>query len=65
MHIETSADARQSRQRISGRGQDGPMASGRGFFATIAGGGAIALSYCVIPNKEEKYSLVGGTLCYM
>ena len=36
MHIETSADARQSRQRTAGGSHDGTAASGRGIFATIA-----------------------------
>ena len=35
MHIETSADARRSRQRTDGGGHDGPAASGRGIFAAI------------------------------
>ena len=37
MHVETSADARQSRQRTAGGSHDdGTAASGRGIFATIA-----------------------------
>ena len=36
MHIETSADARQSKRHAVGGGLDGPAAGGRGFFATIA-----------------------------
>ena len=36
MHIETSAGARQSRQRTAGGSHDGTAASGRGIFATIA-----------------------------
>ena len=36
MRIETSADARQSRQLTAGGGHDGFAASDRGIFATIA-----------------------------
>ena len=36
MHIETSTDARLSKQRTAGGSHDGGSASGRGIFATIA-----------------------------
>ena len=36
MHIETSTDARLSKQRTAGGSHDGAAASGRGIFATIA-----------------------------
>ena len=36
MHMETSADARLSKQRAASGQPDGAAASGRGIFATIA-----------------------------
>eukprot|EP01048_Picozoa_sp_COSAG05_P013772 COSAG05_NODE_1498_length_4705_cov_11.449197_7_plen_127_part_00 len=36
MHIETSADARESRRRATGGGPDGPAVGGRGYLAAAA-----------------------------